>query len=74
MELTMTRELPALSRSKEAELTGAIGSWAFSGHDFSEEELTHAACLMLQHALRLPELEKWRLSTGKPLTNFGCCL
>lgn len=43
----------------------AIGSWGFSGHEFSEDELVHAALLMLQHALSLSELKRWRISAGK---------
>ena len=54
--------LPSLSVERETLLANAIGSWNFSGHDWSEEELVHAAHLMLQHALTMPELEKWRMS------------
>lgn len=43
----------------------AIGSWRFSAHDFTDDELLHAALLILQHALSMPELERWRLSTGQ---------
>ena len=46
-------------------IAGAVGSWHFSAHDFTDDELLHAALLMLQHALTMPELEKWRISTGK---------
>ena len=43
----------------------AIGSWAFSAHDYSEEDLVHVAFFILQHALAMPELEKWRLPAGR---------
>lgn len=43
----------------------AIGSWNYSGHDYSEDELVHAAQFMIQHALEAPELERWRLSAGE---------
>ena len=56
------RKLPSLESEKEETLSRALGSWAFSGHDYSEDELLHAAFLMLQHALTIPELDKWRLS------------
>ena len=59
------KKLPSLESSKEETLTHALGSWAFSGHDYSEDELIHAAFLMLQHALTIPELEKWRLSAAE---------
>lgn len=56
------KKLQDLDLKKEARLADAIGSWAFSGHDWSEEELVHAACMMLQHALSMPELVKWWIS------------
>ena len=59
------RALPDLEESRQILLTEAIGTWRFSGHDWSEEELVHAAFLMLRHALGLDELEKWRLTTAE---------
>jgi 3',5'-cyclic-nucleotide phosphodiesterase len=46
-------------------IAAAIGSWHFSAHEFTDDELLHAALLMLQHALAMPELGKWRISTGE---------
>lgn len=46
-------------------ISQAIGSWGFAAHDFSDDELLHGGLLMLEHALESPELEHWRLSTGK---------
>ena len=43
----------------------AIAAWNFSAHDFTEDELLHAASLMLQHALTIPALEQWRITTGE---------
>lgn len=56
------KKLPVLESRREEALSRALGSWVFSGHDYSEDELIHAAFLMLQHALNIPELDKWRLS------------
>ncbi|KAL2218731.1 putative high affinity cAMP phosphodiesterase [Thermoascus aurantiacus ATCC 26904] len=42
-----------------------IGNWCFSAHDFSDDELVYGACLMLAHALSMPELQPWRLSPGE---------
>ncbi|KAK2630050.1 hypothetical protein QTJ16_000870 [Diplocarpon rosae] len=50
-------------------IAAAVGSWHFSAHDFTDDELLHAALLMLQHALAMPELERWRISTEN-LTGF----
>lgn len=33
--------------------------------------MVHAASLMLQHALQMPELERWRLSTGRSSAPFA---
>ncbi|CAG8972282.1 hypothetical protein HYALB_00001680 [Hymenoscyphus albidus] len=57
----------ALDRREK--IASAIGTWSFSAHDFTDDELLHAALLMLQHALTMPELERWRISTEN-LTAF----
>ena len=59
------RALSPLDPSRENTLADSIGSWAFSAHACSDDELVHIACLMLQHALDMPELEKWRIPAGK---------
>lgn len=48
-------------REKVAE---AIGTWHFSAHEFTDDELLHAALIMLEHALQMPELAKWQTSSG----------
>ncbi|ORY08716.1 hypothetical protein BCR34DRAFT_389625 [Clohesyomyces aquaticus] len=40
-------------------VAAAIGSWSFSAHDFTDDELLYASLLMLKHALQMPELEQW---------------
>lgn len=49
---------------RREKIADSIGSWHFSAHDYTDDELLHAALLMLQHALLMPELERWRISTG----------
>ena len=63
------KPLPTLTSAREAQMKRALGSWSYWGHEFSEDELVHAASFMLQHAFSLPELEKWRLPPEK-LTSF----
>lgn len=55
----------AVALDRREKIAAAVGSWNFSAHEFTDDELLHAALLMLQHALAMPELERWRLSTGK---------
>jgi 3',5'-cyclic-nucleotide phosphodiesterase len=43
----------------------AVGTWSFSAHDFTDDELLHGALVMLEHVLSMPELEKWRMTTGE---------
>lgn len=43
----------------------AVGTWAFSAHDFTDDELLYGAFVMLKHALQMPELEKWAITEGK---------
>ncbi|EDN07041.1 3',5'-cyclic-nucleotide phosphodiesterase regA [Histoplasma capsulatum] len=52
--------LPSRKRLVEAE----IGKWDFSAHDFSEDELVYAGTVILEHALQMPELEPWRISSA----------
>ena len=63
--LIPNRSLPPLETNRESVLASSIGSWAFSAHEYSDDELVHVAALMLQHALDMPELEKWRISAGE---------
>ncbi|KAI9789871.1 MAG: 3',5'-cyclic-nucleotide phosphodiesterase [Candelina submexicana] len=62
-----------LSPERRDLVAKAVGTWEFSAHDFSDDELLHAALLMLQHALQMPELEKWRLTTENLITFLHAC-
>ncbi|KAF2756470.1 HD-domain/PDEase-like protein [Pseudovirgaria hyperparasitica] len=42
-----------------------IGTWEFSAHDFTDDELLYGALLILKHALGMPELEQWRMDTDE---------
>jgi hypothetical protein len=53
-----------LSQDRRAVVEEAIGTWAFSAHDYTDDELLYGALVMLQHALQMPELDKWRISEG----------
>ncbi|TVY55043.1 3',5'-cyclic-nucleotide phosphodiesterase regA [Lachnellula cervina] len=59
----------AVALDRREKIAAAVGSWHFSAHEFTDDELLHAALLMLQHALAMPELERWRISTEN-LTAF----
>ena len=41
-----------------------IGKWSFSAQDFTDDELVYAGYLMLSHALKMKEVEKWRVEKG----------
>jgi 3',5'-cyclic-nucleotide phosphodiesterase len=62
----------AVALDRREKIASAIGSWSFSAHDFTDDELLHAALLMLQHALEMPELERWRISTGEKRSLWTC--
>ena len=64
-EESMSHVRISVALERRQKIAESIGSWLFSAHDFTDDELLHAALLMLQHALTMPELEKWRISTGK---------
>jgi 3',5'-cyclic-nucleotide phosphodiesterase len=59
-----------VAANRREKIANAVGSWHFSAHDFTDDELLHAATLMFQHALMMPELEKWRISTGEKASPF----
>ncbi|KAH6702053.1 BcPDE2, cAMP phosphodiesterase [Leptodontidium sp. 2 PMI_412] len=59
----------SIALNRREKIAASVGSWHFSAHDFTDDELLHAALLMLQHALAMPELERWRIST-EHLTAF----
>ena len=58
---------------REAFIKEQVGSWKFSGHDFSDDELVLAACEIIQHAFNLPGLEQWRLTPGELQTFLLAC-
>lgn len=68
--MPIIRDLYTLSHRQQAVVAKAIGSWNFSAHDFSEDELVHASFLMLQHALNMPELKPWRIPAGELVTEM----
>lgn len=55
----------SVALERREKIAVAVGSWHFSAHEYTDDELLHAALLMLQHALAMSELEKWRISTGR---------
>lgn len=55
----------AVSPERQAAVAAAVGHWHFDAHDFSEDELLVGAVFMFKHALALPDLERWRISTGE---------
>lgn len=54
-----------VSSKRRAEIEEAPGKWHFCAPCFDDDSLLIAASLMFKHALAMPELEKWRLPTGK---------
>ena len=57
-----------VSSRRKALVKAAVGNWHFCAQSFSEDELILAARVMFKHALKIPELERWRIPTGMP-----CC-
>jgi hypothetical protein len=54
-----------LSQDRKPIVEAAIGTWAFSAHDFTDDELLYGALVMLKHALQMPELAKWAIPEGE---------
>lgn len=41
-----------------------VSTWAFSAHEFTDDELLYAALVMLKHALSSPDLSQWQMTEG----------
>jgi len=54
-----------LDQERREAVEAKVATWAFSAHDFTDDELLYAALAMLQHALSSPELAQWQLTEGK---------
>ncbi|KAK4230884.1 3',5'-cyclic-nucleotide phosphodiesterase regA [Podospora fimiseda] len=52
---------PNVSTQRRDEISLAISKWAFCSPKFNDDELAVAACIIFEHALAMPELEKWRI-------------
>ncbi|PNS15328.1 hypothetical protein CAC42_2663 [Sphaceloma murrayae] len=50
-----------LAEGRKVIVEHAVGQWSFSAHDFTSDELVHAARTMMQHALSADEMARWRL-------------
>lgn len=53
-----------ISQERSQAVAQSIGGWTFSAHELTDDELLHAALLMLQHALMMPEVKGWCMSTS----------
>ncbi|KAI8937541.1 hypothetical protein NX059_005259 [Plenodomus lindquistii] len=51
-----------LDEHRMAFVQDRVGTWAFSAHELTDDELLYAALVMLKHALLMPELDKWSIS------------
>jgi 3',5'-cyclic-nucleotide phosphodiesterase len=61
-----------VSEDRQEFIASAIGTWSFSAHDFTDDELVFAALLMVKHALQMEELQQWRMPDGKvPAVSLG---
>jgi len=57
-----------LDQHRKAVVAEEVGKWSFSGQDFTDDELVYAGNYMLNHALTMPEVQKWRISEGTVCT------
>ncbi|KAK4635077.1 putative 3',5'-cyclic phosphodiesterase pde-4 [Fulvia fulva] len=57
-----------LSAQRKAAVEEAVGKWQFPAHEFDMDELTYGALCMLEHILRKPDLEQYRLPRPQLMT------
>lgn len=65
-ELNVTPERKILIKEQ-------VGSWRFSAHQFSDDELVFCAFEMISHAFNMPGLEHWRLTPDELQTFLLAC-
>ncbi|KAI0024693.1 HD-domain/PDEase-like protein [Xylariomycetidae sp. FL0641] len=63
----------SVSPQRRDEVKKAVGQWRFCAPDFCDDALLSAATTMFKHALSMPELEKWRISTDQLTTFLVAC-
>ena len=51
--------------ARKALIAEEVGKWGFDAHMFDEDELVYGGYLMLNHALQLPELERYRMDESE---------
>jgi hypothetical protein len=56
-----------LAPERRAVVEEKLASWAFSAHEFTDDELLYAALVMLEHALQMPDLAQWSMTEGMHL-------
>ena len=54
----------AVSSQRQAVIALAVGTWHFSAHAYTDDELVVAAMLIFKHALTMQALERWRIPSG----------
>ncbi|KAF4307748.1 3',5'-cyclic-nucleotide phosphodiesterase regA [Botryosphaeria dothidea] len=50
-----------VSPARREQIAKAVGTWSFSAHDWNDDELLFGSLVMIQHALSMPEVERWRM-------------
>jgi 3',5'-cyclic-nucleotide phosphodiesterase len=59
----MSRQL-RISTSRAQAIEKAVGAWEFSAHDYTDEELVYGAHVMFEHALQMPEVSEYKITSG----------
>ncbi|KAI1363713.1 hypothetical protein F5Y08DRAFT_340421 [Xylaria arbuscula] len=62
-----------ITPKRRTDVEEALGKWHFCAPCFDDDSLLIAATLMFEHALAMPELEKWRIPTDQLTTFLVAC-
>ncbi|KAI9695029.1 MAG: 3',5'-cyclic-nucleotide phosphodiesterase [Bathelium mastoideum] len=62
-----------VAEDRRAIVAAAVGTWAFNADDFTDDELLYGALMILEHALKMPEVAKWHRTTDELLTFLLAC-
>ncbi|KAM0665260.1 hypothetical protein ACQRIU_005521 [Beauveria bassiana] len=63
----------SVSTQRQADIASAVAKWHFCANSFTDDELLVAAMFMFQHALSMPELERWCLPADQLVKFLVAC-
>jgi 3',5'-cyclic-nucleotide phosphodiesterase len=68
MKMATHRPDQTITDDRRKAVEDAVGKWQFAAHEFGMDELTYAALFMLEHMLKVPELDHFGITRPELMT------